>query len=216
MSSSTLIPSIAGAPVARWAAWFESHVAQWSEQGLPLKGSLGIDFSVKQDLTEVCSAKDGDRAAMHAYLKASVGLVTPCPGFAGPAKPITDNQVGQVLDFYFWAQSEQPYFYLRRGTKTLGLYRKTSGYVYSAPETLKHRVSYEFVRPLTPEESGRKLGQVPQTVLWMEAEVPVAAKPSAEQALDETMARLQRTRAAIGLLVGDLETALARFSSSVN
>jgi hypothetical protein len=219
MSFKTSIPSIAGAPVARWASWFAAHVELWSEYGQPLKGSLGIDFSVHMDLAELCAEHRGDRASMHASVKSKTQVVRVCPGFSGPAKPITEEQVNMVLDFFFWAQSDQPYFFLRRGTQTLGLYRKTSAYFYKvAPDTLQHRVSYEFVRAVTEEERTNKhtIGQVPPTLIWRTAELP-APKPllSPEQSLDETLLRLARTRAAIGTLVSELDAALTRFTSSV-
>lgn len=132
----------------------------------------------------------------------------------GP-KPLSPLQADVLLDFYIWAQGDQPYFILRKGTQSLGLYRKTSGYSYKEePNTLPHRISFEFVRPLLADEVRKNLGQIPRTLLWEEVEVPVS-KPPVEQSLEEMVDRLTRTRAAILTLVGDLDAALERFRTAV-
>lgn len=218
MSSKTLIPIIAIAPSNWWKSHVKPHVTLWSEdRKLPLEGSMGISFDVEEDLTQLF-ATHGRREAVKSHLLDSVVTHPESIGL-GSAKQITHLQADMVLDFYEWAQSNQPYCILRKGLKCLGLYKKTSSYFFkqSSSATFPHRVSYKFIRPLREGEVTilAQYGNVPHTLLWQELEVPTEPKASAEQSIDDVINRLSRTREAISTLVGDLDAALARFQRSL-
>jgi hypothetical protein len=215
MSSKTLIPSLAIAPSNWWKSHVKPHVTLWSDdKTLPLEGSMGISFDVGEDLALLYATRGG-RDAVKKHLMETV-ITHPESLGLGKAKPLSPFQADQVLDFYEWAQGEQPYFILRKGLKSLGLYKKTSQYSFNQPSktTLPHRVSYKFIRPLQQGEPLDK-GKVPPTLFWQELQLPTEPVASVEQSISEVMERLTRTREAVNTLVNDLDTALARFHRSL-
>jgi hypothetical protein len=213
MSSKTLVPVIAGCAVGKWGTRFQNHVTLWSEEGRPLEGSMGINFDAMEDLSLLFSRLDGRRETMLQHLLATVVTHPREAGLKGDPKPLTEAQGNMLLDYYFWAQGDEPYFILRKGKQCLGLYRKTSKYFFKNKAlTLPHRIEFQFVRELTTDEVPPMKGQVIRTLLWQEVNLP---KPVVKQSLEDTMARLSRTRQAIFTLVGDLDAALARFHSSL-
>ena len=214
MSFKTLIPSIAGCGVEKWSTLFENHVTKWSDAGRPLTGSLGIHYDAREDLSALFQRLNGNTQAMKKHLLDTVIVHPNGHNWRHGPKPLSPLQADVLLDFYIWAQGDQPYFILRKGTQSLGLYRKTSNYFFkNEPDTLPHRISFEFVRPLLADEVRKNLGQIPRTLLWEELELPTP-KAAPEQSLEEMVDRLTRTRAAILTLVGDLDAALERFRSS--
>ena len=174
MSFTTLsIPSITGAPNQTWKTSFSPYVTKYSEEeDVPLEGSVGICFSIKEDLSLLWSRFNGDHTAIEQYLKDTVQC-GPTPGFKEVTKPITTVRVKQVITFMEFALGKQPYFFLRKGRNTFGLYRKTSDYSYEPTLPHSHRIGFEFVRLANEKETeGFYKGAVPQTVLLETAEVP--------------------------------------------
>jgi hypothetical protein len=178
---------------------------------------MGISFDVEEDLAQLYATRGG-REGVKSHLLDSVVTHPESIGLGKGPKSISPLQADMVLDFYEWAQGDQPYCILRKGLKCLGLYKKTSKYVFknSSNSTLPHRVSYQFVRLLQEDEARPwKKGQVTHTLFWQELQLPTEPKPSAEQSINEVMERLSRTREAIAALVTDLDAALTRFHRSL-
>ncbi len=165
------ILSIAGAPNdGRWKKLFTPHVTREGLVGgksVPLEGSVGIHFHVREDLQALHSRLDGNQIAIADHLRATVKR---------EGKPITKRSIEQVLAFLDFALGDQPLFFLRQGCSTLGLYRKTRGYYYSPDRELCHRVAFEFVRLANEKEiENFHLGVRPQTVLKVSLYQPVQA-----------------------------------------
>jgi hypothetical protein len=177
MSTTTVsVPSITGAPNQTWKKSFSPFVSNYrvvEGREVPAEGSVGICFSIKEDLGLLWTRFNGDHAAIEQYLKDTVQC-GPTPGFKEETKPITTIRARQVITFMEFALGKQPYFFLRKGRNTFGLYRKTRDYYYDTNTPHHHRIGFEFVRLAnTNEEKGFYAGAVPQTVLQANAEIPV-------------------------------------------
>ena len=170
---------LAGAPSARWSDWFETHVTKSSPDGLPLEGSLGVHWGVKEDLGKLYETFKGNIDKLEKHLQATV-ILDECPGFPDTGGGfISENQTQQLTSFFLWAlKDEQPLFILRRGFQIVGLYRKTSSYYFDfgnpkkyddrthQRDRLPHRITYRFERPLTVSEQSKiSLSCKPKTVL---------------------------------------------------
>ena len=219
-SSLTTIPSIAGGASSLWDKHFTPYVTRWAgkaRKSQPLEGSAGICYSVTEDLREVWARYGGDEEAISAHLCAS--FVGPNPIFAeSKAKFLSPAQARVLIDFYTWVSGDQPYFFLRKGRQTLGLYRKTSGYLYEptllpedAQGKMTHRFTYEFIRPVLPEETARLMETIPTTVVWAHAVLPAPKEPS----LEELMGRLSTIRGAVSTLTAEIDAALGRFTTAI-
>jgi hypothetical protein len=141
-----LIPSIASAPNDKN---YESSFSRNVEFGIvdekivPTKGTFGIHFHVEEDLEQLRTRLNGDRKGMEEHILSTV---------TRNGKPLTKVSLNQVLAFLEFALGDQPYFFLRRGQKTFGLYRKTRNYYYDSQYRLPHRIGFEFHRFANEQE----------------------------------------------------------------
>jgi hypothetical protein len=85
--------------------------------------------------------------------------------------------------FNFAQQTEQPYFFIKKGTRPLWLVRKTGTYWYEDREGWNpHRISFEFVRDVTEEEGRAHTGIGIKTLFQMELNEPkLGAAPLEEE-----------------------------------
>ena len=200
------IPSIAGARGNSWDQRFIPHIASYTEDGKPKAGSFGVNFEVTENLQGLASRHQNSKDAMIEHL-----ITT----YQRQGDSLSRMGAKTLLDFFFWANGNQPYFYLRRGVITLGLYKKTSTYTYDASQEYKHRVSYEFVSAAPPEAS-QGLGSIPATLVWKDAVVPATvATPTSEERIEELEARLGRIHAAIVTFTADITEAMDRLSAAL-
>ena len=164
-----VLPSIAGAVSSCWAKHFDPFVTERLPNGLPKKGSFGISYAVNEDLAALFTRCDGDKTAMKKHLLASYKAIPPAPGFSTGVKPLSGLQADILIDFYLWAASSNQEFLLRKGKKTLGVYRKTAPYNFDADpqKHYYHRISYEFDKEATAQQKAAITGAVPPTVVWV-------------------------------------------------
>jgi hypothetical protein len=209
------IPSIAGGPVASWKKEFCSGITKWSgepNKSIPLEGSIGLNYSVKQDLGALFKACNEKHSCWNAvaddFVAALSGtLKQPTPGFPQTTKPITIAQMDILFDFVHWALGNQTYFLLRKGTETLGLCRRTSSYSYCPESSMPHRISFVMVSPFSEEKKAAHkslLSRVPPSLVWFNYEV--------EEDTAETMASLARVRALAGALRAELDHLIQRLN----
>ena len=209
------IPSIAGAHSERWSDDFDPYITSRSNDGKPQTGRFGLNYDVTENLQILANRYHNNEAAMIEHLVVTTRLRN-----GGLLKP---EGAKKLLDFYFWAVGNQPYFYLRKGRTTLGLYKKTSNYIFDLTEKerpftwnpYRHRISYEFVSEAPPQVS-QGLGAVPKTLVWKEAVVPATvAAPTSEERIEELEARLGRIHAAIVTFTADITEAMDRLSAAL-
>lgn len=209
MSSRITMPAIAGGPVTTWKKGFCSGVTEWSGEpveSLPLKGSLGISYSVKGDLATLFKLCNGNYCSFKAALQGT--LKKPTPGFKGEAKPITAIQTQVIFEFVQWALGDQPFFLLRKGTEVLGLYRKTSSYYYDASAGTPHRISFELVSACSEEERAHyktQMTRVPASLVWLGHSVPPTPAEEKEAALEH----LRAVRARVAELSFELDSLIS-------
>lgn len=217
MSFNTLtIPSIAGAPNVCWKSYFCPGVTRYDMIGtesLPMEGSVGICFSIEEDMRALWGRLGEDKGTIAVHLGHIV--CPPPPGFKGEPKPITARQIAQVLDFMDLALGSQPYFFLRKGRKTFGLYRKTKDYYYEPTNPHPHRIGFEFVRLANEHEQNNfRVGSVPQTVLMVTAFMPITPV-AVEDNIEDLMSSLSVLRGALANLTSDLDAAVQRFTEAL-
>lgn len=137
--TSQLIPSIAGSPRDDWNKFFVPYVSYEVVDGesVPTTGTIGICHSVNEDLQQLHTRLNGNRKAMEKHLFNTVII---------DGAPISKKRVNMVMTFLEFAMSDQPYFFLRKGNDTVGLYRKTRNYYYDPACENRHRIGMEFVR----------------------------------------------------------------------
>ena len=201
------IPSIAGARGNSWDQRFTPHIASYTEDGKPKAGSFGVNFEVTENLQGLASRHQNSKDAMIEHL-----ITT----YQRQGDSLTRLAAKNLLDFFFWSNGDQPYFYLRKGMTTLGLYKKTSKYVYTpSVPPCRHRVSYEFVSAAPPEAS-QGLGSIPPALVWKDAVVPATVPPpTSEERIEELEARLGRIHAAIVTFTADITEAMDRLSAAL-
>ena len=166
------IPSIGGYCSSEFDKAFWRHVEKDEATGLPIRGTLGIDYNVHINLEELASGPGISQKSLQEFFE---GNAHRKDGFANASGKIGAKQTKTVLDFYNFTQGDQPYFFLRKGKKCIGLCRKTSGYIYMPREgaykghVYMHRVSFVFIRESTQDEKEQteKLPTIPMTLEWV-------------------------------------------------
>ncbi len=169
-SSSIPLPSIAGADSAKWNTDFKPYITEALSDTQPKSGSFGISYSVKEDLGALFTRFSNDKDAINEYLVSTYKNIPP-PNYAKKNSSLSKVQAQIIIDFYLWASGDDKEFLLRKGTKTLGVYRKTSHYIYDDAHAsgYRHRVTYEFVREATEQQKAAivSAGAVPPTLVWV-------------------------------------------------
>ncbi len=206
---SVKVPSITGGMADKWKKWFCPGVTRYDMidgRSIPVEGSVGVHYDVKGDIGAIFTTLEGNMEAFAAHLRVTMNAYRGAEG----RDPAPEKNIHELMYFFEFASGDQPYFFLRKGTKTFGLYRKTRNYYYDGQELGCHRFGFEFVRLATEEERNSvKLGARPVAILEATARIPV------EPTLAEVMASLAKVRGAVANLAADLDAAFSRFNKAL-
>ena len=205
------IPSIAGYESWGFKKHFWRHVEKDGATGLPIRGTVGIDYNVHISLEELASGRGISQNSLQEFYG---GNDHRADGLRNKTRNIGVKQTKAVLDFYNFTQGDQPYFFLRKGKKCIGLCRKTSGYIYVPREGAEkghvymHRVSFVFVRAPTQEENeqAEALPTIPMTLEWVP--MPREAMPAPEMDTRAERRRLNEDLKSITTLLVNLQARL--------
>jgi len=154
------IPAISGGDTKLFDTMFWKGITETSKK-LPLRGSIGVFWQLYKDV-RTCSTEEGLK-------KQKVNKLYPRKPEEGELMTTTNARA--LLGFYTFAQqTQQPYFFIKKGCKALWLVRKTSPYYYEdTGDALwyPHRIEFEFVRAVTEEEGVTRLGTGMNTMIWI-------------------------------------------------
>ena len=186
------IPSIAGYESWGFKKHFWANVEKDPITELPIRGTLGIDYNVHVSLRDLAFGPGISQQSLQDFYQ---GDAHRGDGLAKRNGKFSHKQAQIMAEFYKFAQGNQLYFFLRQGKKCIGLCRKTSGYIYKPREgawkghVYMHRISFEFIRPATPEEQIQTdmLPIIPMTLEW----IPM---PKEALAVPEIDTRAERIR----------------------
>jgi len=153
------IPAISGAEKDAFDTVFWKGVTA-RDAAHPLRGSVGVFWYLYKDLRDVTDLE-----------KELVNTSNPrLPHTGVPYKAAVLTLLRAF--FNFAQQADQPYFFIKRGTRPLWLVRKTGSYWYEDreddPSWNPHRISFEFVRKVTEEEGRSHLGVGIKTLFMMD------------------------------------------------
>jgi hypothetical protein len=200
------IPSIAGAPASSWDDLFMCSVLTSSPDGTPLTGSFGLNFNVRENLQQLSDRLEGNKDAIIEHIVRT---------YKRKGTAITKKSAKSLVDFFNWANGDQPYFYLRRGKKTIGLYRKTSTYTFSEDMEHRHRINYEFVEK-APITASNKLGVQPATFIMVEGTIPSdVSAPTVEQRIENLESDMAEIRKAILVFMTDMSNVMQRLADLI-
>jgi hypothetical protein len=207
------IPSIAGYESGSpFDKCFWKHVEKDAVTGLPIRGSLGIDYGVHVNLDELASGPGLSQGSFQKFFKKDTTNHK-------ASKKVSAIQAKVIIDFYNFVKGDQPYFFLRKGKTCIGLCRKTGGYLYwPHSETIKnpdflHRFSFEFVRAATAAEQAEitALGAVPATLVWVS--MTKEAMPVPEIDTRAELRRLSEDMKGITALLTSIQTRLENLTA---
>lgn len=151
MTTRITVPSIAGYETKLFDRFFWNDIKKDPCFPVPMigeVGSLGIPCVVTEDASLLlqkskCSTAQEFIKFLATQLKKNKS---------------TPHETKKLAEFLFWAQSNQRFFFLRKGHKILGLCEKIGTYVYEAPATddmfwrHSHRIQFKFLRYADPKE----------------------------------------------------------------
>ena len=166
------IPSIAGYESWGFKKHFWSDVEKDNKTGLPIRGTVGIDYNIHVSLEVLASGPGISEESLQMFYG---GDAHRSDGLRTNSVKVSARQAKVISDFYNFTEGNQQYFFLRKGKTCIGLCRKTSGYLYKPRDRdfkghfYMHRLSFEFVRPATPEEQiqTENLMMIPTSLEWV-------------------------------------------------
>ena len=164
------VPAISGAEKDVFDTAFWKGITR-RDGDRPLEGSIGVYWHLYKDLRDVID-----------FEKEYVNPLSPRKPREGA--PIKTAVLTLLRAFFNFAQqTEQPYFFIKKGTRPLWLVRKTGTYWYEDREGWNpHRISFEFVRDVTEEEGRAHTGIGIKTLFQMELNEPkLGAAPLEEE-----------------------------------
>jgi hypothetical protein len=158
-----------------WSKCFNRRITSEEDVCAGDKGSIGIGYWIPTNLDRLIFPAKTDEEKLRILIDTH-----PIVGYSGSGgnptdlstigKPVSKKSLNQVVDFYNFAQGNEIYFAIKRGTKGLWLAKKTSKY-YHAPQEFRaegiplyseyqktsdyfeHRFCFEIVRNLTKDEA---------------------------------------------------------------
>jgi len=165
------IPAISGAEKDTFETVFWRGVTR-RDGDTPLEGSIGVYWHLYKDLRFI-----------EAFEKEFVNPLNPREPLQGaPLKAAVLTLLRAFFDFA--QQSEQPYFFIKKGTRPLWLMRKIGAYWYEDREGWNpHRISFEFVRNVTEEEGQAHAGIGIKTLFLMEPKLALESVEGVEMPL---------------------------------
>lgn len=152
-----MIPSIAGYNNAGKGRDFERYFASTctrDSSGKILSGEIGVGYYLKKNLRTLSVNPFEDDDGLARLITQEVKDYS-----KNPDERIPLPSARSLVAFYrFATDSSNDLFFIRKGFEVLGLFRRTSGYIYNENVTDKehhyHRVTFQRVRDATPEEAG--------------------------------------------------------------
>jgi hypothetical protein len=149
-----------------WNKCFDRPIVSEEDVVAGDKGSIGIGYFISTSL-EVLLAGARTEKDKFTVLKATPSSLLEHPG---PYSNRGPKSLKSVVDFYNFAQGDEVFFAIKRGTKGLWLAKKTSRYYHAPPSSraggcplysehqnnpqyFEHRFCFEIVRKLTAEEA---------------------------------------------------------------
>jgi len=151
------VPAISGAEKDAFDTVFWKGIAR-RDGDRPIEGSIGVYWHLYKDLRYV-----------EEFEKEFVNPLNPRSPLEGA--PLKTAVVTLLRSFFEFAQqTEQPYFFIKKGTRPLWLVRKIGTYWYDdrGDGWNPHRISFEFVRDVTEEEGKSHTGIGIKTLFLME------------------------------------------------
>ena len=178
------IPAISGAEKDTFETVFWRGVTR-RDGDTPLEGSIGVYWHLYKDLRFI-----------EAFEKERVNPVNPRrPDEGAPLKAAVLTLLRAFFDFA--QQSEQPYFFIKKGTRPMWLVRKIGAYWYEDREGWNpHRISFEFVRNVTEEEGQAHTGIGIKTLFLMEPKLALESVEGVEMPLKRATKSTAATAAA--------------------
>ena len=166
----TILYAISGAETKYFDVMFWNGVTEKRQEGatlLPIRGSIGVFWQLYQDLTIIGTDN------LHKQLVNKVYPRKPEDGI-----PMTTVNAKALKAFFDFAQqTDQPFFFIKKGTQPLWLVRKTSAYYYDdKPDEsywFPHRIQFEFVRAAQGIETAKQMGKGMNTMSQMETAIPL-------------------------------------------
>ena len=166
----TTLYAISGAETKYFDVMFWNGVMEKRQEGaslIPIRGSIGVFWQLYQDLTVIGTASLEKQRVNKVY-----------PRKPEDGVPMTAVNARALKAFFDFAnQTEQPFFFVKKGTQPLWLVRKTSGYYYEdrpdEPYWFPHRIQFEFVRLAEGTETAKRLGKGMNTMTEREVFTPL-------------------------------------------
>jgi hypothetical protein len=168
------VPAISGAETKTFDTMFWKGITEKKlvdRKTVPFKGSIGVFWQVYKDIKELGVNAIKDEKVNKLY-----------PRNAEEGKVITAVNAKALKAFYEWAESAQPFFFIKKGTQPLWLCQKVGGYYYEDrddPYWYPHRIAFEFVRQASEKEGVKRMGIGMNTMIWIEMDpLPKPAVPT--------------------------------------
>jgi len=176
------VPAISGAEKDVFDTTFWRGITR-RDGDRPLEGSIGVYWHLYKDLRDVLD-----------FGKEHVNPLDPRkPHLGAPIKTAVLTLLRAFFDFA--QQTEQPYFFIKKGTRPLWLVRKTGTYWYEDREGWNpHRISFEFVRDVTEEEGRAHTGIGIKTLFQMEMAEPKLGTAPIEEEMPPKKTTVAKTK----------------------
>jgi len=169
----TAIPTayaISGAETKYFEVMFWNGVTDRRQEGkalVPIRGSIGVFWQLYQDLTVIGTQTLTSQKVNKVY-----------PRKPEDGVPMTAINARALKAFFDFAQqTEQPFFFIKKGTQPQWLVRKTSSYYYDdrpdEPYWYPHRIQFEFVRSAEGSETVKRMGKGMNTMVPIEIFTPL-------------------------------------------
>lgn len=196
MSTTMMIPSLSGySSKDKEFEKFFASTCERDENGTILRGEVGVGYGLRADLSVLWARAGGDQSRMMALIQSYNRH-----DHWKTHKKVNHSCSALLIKFYkFVISTENDLFYLRKGRQVLGLYRRTSRYIFRELDKGNHfhRFAFERVRNCTKAESKQVSKEnFPASVVPAFVEVPYtppgaapppAGEPDARDALIKEM-----------------------------
>jgi hypothetical protein len=170
MATTTTAYAISGAETKYFEVMFWNGVTEKRQEGkalIPIRGSIGVFWQLYQDLTVIGTQTLTSQKVNKVY-----------PRKPEDGVPMTAINARALKAFFDFAQqTQQPFFFIKKGTQPLWLVRKTSAYYYDdrpdEPYWYPHRIQFEFVRSAEGSETAKRMGKGMNTMVPIEIFTPL-------------------------------------------
>lgn len=187
--STTMIPSLSGySSKDKEFEKFFASTCERDENGTILRGEVGVGYGLRADLSVLWARASGDQRRMMALIQSYNRH-----DHWKTHKKVNHSCGALLIEFYkFVISTENDLFFLRKGRQVLGLYRRTSRYIFREWDQGNHfhRFAFERVRDCTEAESKQVSKEnFPASVVPAFVEVPYTPPGAAPPPAGEPDAR---------------------------